>query len=68
MRPSRGKPTVGFVEADNKHWDCATALKDVLSTRTRLVRHRLTYADFRAGLPAVAKGARLTIPAHPKLA
>jgi hypothetical protein len=47
MRPSRSKPTAGFVEADSKHRDFATVLEDVLSTRTRLVGHRLT---FRAGL------------------
>jgi hypothetical protein len=50
IRPSRSKPTDGFVEADNKHRDFATVLEDVLSTRTRLVRHRLTHADFRAAL------------------
>jgi hypothetical protein len=50
MRPSRSKPTAGFVEADSKHRDFATVLEDVLSTRTRLAGHRLTYADFRAGL------------------
>jgi hypothetical protein len=56
MRPSRGKPTAGFVDADNKHRDFAAVLKDVLSTRKRLVRNRLTYADFRAGLPRRRQG------------
>jgi hypothetical protein len=67
MRPSRSKPTAGFVDAENrliqdatgKHRYFATVLEDVLSTRTRLVRHRLTYADFRAGLLCRCQGRKI---------